>query len=414
MQFIKRVLSLWLAAAIVFSGSIGFADSARARDTKNTPLRAFADALNQPAGPQRYVDLMSEQGVHAQGLYITGPFVRYFGAQGVISAVRNAGLNAAVIDLKDDQGRVTFKTKVAQFQPQSKNLLRDVNALVRELKQANIYTIARVVCFNDNQLAAREPERAIHDKRPSKKIWKSWGTATHWLDPYNTKNHDVLLELTKEAESFGFDEVQLDYIRFPVDEGTQYAVYPSQIDKERRYVIRDFLKRVDEALSVPLGVDVFGLTAFHVGDKTGLGQSHEDWAPYVEVFSPMLYLNAMKSWGRQYPIGQGQELQRAQRLIQAGVAAMRQRLGAGPVIRPFLQAFPNGADYYDARFIREQLQGAYSGGAQGFLFWHPGSQYGMVQRSLSAGGNPYKRPKERAPQTSPAMQASLNSGPAAK
>jgi hypothetical protein len=61
------------------------------------------------------------------------------------------------------------------------------------------------------------------------------------------------------------------------------------------------------------------------------------------------------------------------------VKILRQRVGYGPVIRPFLQAFPNGADHYDPQFIAEQIGGARAAGADGFLFWHPGSNYGMVQ-----------------------------------
>jgi hypothetical protein len=61
------------------------------------------------------------------------------------------------------------------------------------------------------------------------------------------------------------------------------------------------------------------------------------------------------------------------------VSTLRARLGHGPVIRPFLQAFKQGADHYDGAFIAEQIRGARDAGADGFLFWHPGSNYGVVQ-----------------------------------
>ena len=39
--------------------------------------------------------------------------------------------------------------------------------------------------------------------------------------------HDLIVELAKEVEDLGFDEIQLEYIRFPVDEGTRFATFPA-------------------------------------------------------------------------------------------------------------------------------------------------------------------------------------------
>lgn len=348
------------------------------REPSKVRLGAKGTSSQTGSGALR-MDTITEQTRTARGLYFTGPFVRRFGVEGVIRGVRRARLNAAVIDLKDDRGRVTYDSHISILEEQEKHLLGDAKKLVSALKAAGIYTIGRIVCFNDNQLARREPARAILDGRPHRKNqpWISWGTATTWLDPYNKDNHALIVALAEEAQALGFDEVQLDYIRFPVDRATAHAHYPAQSSALRRYVLLGLLKQVDEVLRIPLGVDVFGLTAFRVGDPAGLGQSLEDWTAHVDVFSPMLYLNSMKSWGHR----EGEE-QRAYRLILAGVQTLRKRVGKNVVIRPFLQAFRNGADHYDGKFIREQILGAKLGGGDGFLFWHPGSSYGMVQRAL--------------------------------
>jgi hypothetical protein len=56
------------------------------------------------------------------------------------------------------------------------------------------------------------------------------------------------------------------------------------------------------------------------------------------------------------------------------------------VIRPFLQAFEQGADEYNEEFIAEQLRGARRGGADGYLFWNPGSVFSMVRRAVALHG----------------------------
>jgi hypothetical protein len=293
--------------------------------------------------------------------------------------VKNAGLNAAVLDLKDEQGRMVYATRIETLKPQTKRFIKDMPGFVAALKKAGIYTIGRIACFSDPQLPRREPERAVMDGRPGRvgQVWGvDWTRKNTWLDPYNERNHDLVVELAREAQSLGIDEVQLDYIRFPVDDATQYAVFPAEVETSRRFVLLGLLKRVDEALTIPLGVDVFGLTAFREGDRAGLGQVPELWARHVEVFSHMLYVNGMRQWVR----GDGE--QRAMRLINVAMKNLRRRLGHGPILRPFMQAFKQGADYYDARFIAEQVIGARNGGADGFLFWHPGSNYGTVRAGM--------------------------------
>jgi hypothetical protein len=381
----KKVVTVGLALSLL--GMPGVALAQRAHQSSGRHDVRPALRLPTPAPvDDALIDPVSEQGQRARGMYITGPYVRVVGASRVASSIRTAGLDAAVIDLKDGAGRVTYRTNVEILQPQVRNYLGDVRSLVRALKDEGIYTIARIVCFADPQLPARHPDRAIMDNRPRRSgPWRSWGTAGTWLDPYNRANHDMILELAREAEVFGFDEVQLDYIRFPVDDGIQYAAFPADDGRPRWRVLKDLLGRIDAAIRIPLGVDVFGLTAFDFGDTRVLGQNLEEWTEHVEVYTPMLYLNSMKTWGR----GQSQ---RDRQLVEAGVTQMRRRLGERPVIRPFLQAFAEGADDPGQGFIARQIVGARNGGADGYLFWHPGSRYSMLYEAAAGAARNVNRP----------------------
>ena len=365
----------------------------RAERSRSPARKAVASSPTKDVGHRFFeadplVDPVPHRGQTARGLYFNGPMVRRLGAAGIIRSVKGAGLDAAVLDLKDGQGRVMFDTRIEVLQPQKRIFVSDFKAVIAQLRQAGIYTIGRIVSFNDPQLPVRHPERAVMDGRPRRqgRVWANNGRRNPWLDPYNGKNHDLLVEFAKEAEALGLDELQFDYFRFPVDAATAFAHFPAQVDTPRRYVLLGLLRRIDSAIRIPIGVDVFGLTAFRKGDKAGLGQSLEDWAQHLEVFSPMLYVNGMTAWGRD---GQGQ---RAFRLVCAAITQLRRRLGHGPVIRPFLQAFPQGADYYTPEFIDEQIRGARVGGADGFLFWHPASNYGMVKRGMlgpARGASPF-------------------------
>ncbi|MCS6799445.1 MAG: putative glycoside hydrolase [Myxococcota bacterium] len=327
------------------------------------------------------IDPVSVRGQRARGVYVTGPFVRHHGLRGVLGLVRSTRTDAVVIDVKDGAGRVGHDTAIPELEPQQRGFLGDARALVAALREAGIYTIARVVCFADPQLPHRMPDRAILDARPNRqgRPWVSWGTGGTWLNPYDRRNHDMIVALAREVEALGFDELQLDYIRFPVDDGIRYAHFPGADDRPRWQVLRELLERIDLAIRIPLGVDVFGLVAFDFGRTDVLGQHVEQWTDVVEVISPMLYLHAMRNWGR------GLE-DRSARLVHAGISQLRGRLGAEPVIRPFLQSFPNSADNPDEQFILDQIRGARLGRADGYLFWHPGSNYALLRRAMQGPG----------------------------
>ncbi len=322
---------------------------------------------------QPFVDRISRRGQAARGLYFSYNYVRKFGARGILKTLERTRTNAAVIDVKDARGRVALDTAVDALKPQVVERPLGFRRLLGQLRKRGVYTIARIACFADPQLSRREPARAIRNERTDE-VWHSISTQGAWLDPYNRENHRVIVALAREAQAVGFEEIQLDYVRFPVDRATRWASYPAQAARPRYAVLRDLLRDADEALSIPLGVDVFGLTTLHEGDPSGLGQSLGDWTRHVEVISPMLYINGMRSWARG-------ARHRAGMLIERLASTLRVRVGDGPVIRPYIQAFRQGADHWGPAFIAEQIEAAREAHADGFLFWHPGSDYAMVRRA---------------------------------
>ncbi len=387
----SRLLGLLGALGVAMSGHRGVADQGAvdAEPVAADPtLSAAAEADANVAGhrgdleplwrDERFTDPVSTRGQNARGLYFNGPVTRRLGARGIVSTVLQANMNAAVIDLKDGEGRVTYDTQIPELQPQKHVFMKDPRGLIAQIKEQGVYTIARIVCFSDPYLPRNEPSRGVMDARPGKEgvLWASWGKRNTWLDPYNQANHQTITDIAKEAEAIGFDEVQFDYVRWPVDESVQFAHFPAQVETLRRFVLLGFLRRVDQAIRIPIGVDIFGIQAFHEGDTAGLGQVPEEWALHVDVFSPMLYVNRMP-WMRHI------KEHRAQHLMETAIGNLRRRIGAGPVIRPFMQAFAQGADNYDGGFIADQVRGARNGGADGFLFWHPGSNYSTVRAGMT-------------------------------
>ena len=55
----------------------------------------------------------------------------------------------------------------------------------------------------------------------------------YWVDPYRQEVWDYLLEVGTEAKDLGFDEVQLDYLRFPNEASAGQVVYDEAVIRGR-------------------------------------------------------------------------------------------------------------------------------------------------------------------------------------
>jgi hypothetical protein len=233
--------------------------------------------------------------VRARGIYLTGHSVgltsRY---ESLLELVESTELNALVIDVKDDHGLMSYPSGisiVAEVGADRKVPVRDMAAVLADLKERDIYTIGRVVIFKDPYLAEKKPEWAIQ-RQDGGGIWREKGVA--WVDPYEKNLWDYNIAIAREAALLGFREIQLDYVRFPENAARldREAYYPAQDHRGKDELIRDFIIYASQELepyNVYISADVFGVIATSWGDSDRIGQTWEMISPYVDYICPMVY-----------------------------------------------------------------------------------------------------------------------------
>ena len=169
-------------------------------------------------------------------------------------------------------------------------MINDWAAWMTWFHERKIYTIARIVVFQDEPLATAHPEWAVLEAETGA-VWRDRENLG-WTDPMREEVWDYNIALAVEAAQQGFDEIQFGYVRFPADGAIQQATFARENSQENRVAaITGFLAKAQEALApydVKLAVDVFGYTTWRT-DDTGIGQQLEAMAPYLDVLSPMLY-----------------------------------------------------------------------------------------------------------------------------
>ena len=304
----------------------------------------------------------------------------------IIQHIDETEINAVVIDVKDDNGRITFSmdSPVVSEIGAVKRFIPDIEGLMKKLKEHNIYTIARVVAFRDPYLPEYKPELAL--KLPDGSIYRdSKGLA--WVNPYKQEVWDYLVEVGIEASKAGFDEVQFDYIRFSTERGVNNVVYDEADTngRSKKDIITEFIEYAYDRLAdqgVFVAADVFGAIIGGGVDSDAVGQSYGDMADHLDYICPMIYPSHYGAgyFGIDHPDTQPYDT------ILAALKGSKEDLGDHGtnegrkiVVRPWLQDFTASyLDYYieyGDEEVRQQIQAVYDAGYDEWLLWSAACRY---------------------------------------
>lgn len=313
-----------------------------------------------------------------RALYASVPAVRR-NLAGLVAEIKECGMNAMVIDMKDDFGNLHFPTdnEIARGAGAVRKSL-DVRTLTASLRREGIHSIARVVVFKDPNLFRYDGNRhAIWNARTNAP-WRG-APGEYWVDPHSRLVQDYTISISRELAALGFDEIQFDYIRFPSDGPTHLCRYRHRRfeDGFKSELIGDFLERAKRAIPVPLSVDIYGFNAMYRFGNW-IGQDAEVIASIVDAVCPMVYPSHFGT--RYYRRFRGDE-HPYRIVLDSGIRA-RVITGEGAPIRPYLQAFKMLSPTWGPGYIRAQTDAVHDSGVSGFSFWNAKGEYDMVRRVL--------------------------------
>lgn len=357
-------------------------DIIAATDGENEEQCNIADAhMLQPQ-----IDLSSMRvPVKVKGIYLTGYSAGSQRFYQLLDLVNRTELNAMVIDIKNDSGIVTYKSRDEMVRFVGANQIiqiKDMEKRMAELKKNNIYTIARIVTFKDNKAAGMRPDLAI--KTASGQVWRD-RAGNGWLNPYNRESWEYILSISEEAVELGFDEIQFDYVRFPTD-GNRKIIDYGQAGKDETMedAIAAFLRYSTDRLNekgVYVSADIFGQVTTNTDDM-GLGQQLEKLTASTNVLSPMVYPSHYYPgvYGVAYPDYE------PYKIVFTSMDTAYKRMeelkyeGDKALMRPWLQDFTasylkQGYQVYGPNQVREQIQATYDSGVEQWLLWNAGNYY---------------------------------------
>ena len=307
----------------------------------------------------------------------------------IIAQIDRSELNAVVIDIKDDYGKVTYDM---QNLPQLKELesievsIEDMPGLMEKLKSHNIYCIARIVTMRDPHLARVKPEWMLTN--PDGTVYKD-NSGYPWVNPYKEEYWKYVLDIALEAGRDGFNEIQFDYIRFCTDKGASDCIFDEADvkDRDKTTVISELTAYLAENIrnaGYYMACDVFGTIIGSKLDSRAVGQDYPAMSSMADYICPMIYPShyGAGNFGIDHPdLDPYNAILGACKRSKYALASSIEEGAHVAQVRPWLQAFTatwlGKGNYmnYDKAAIRKEIQAVYDAGYDEWILWNPSVKY---------------------------------------
>lgn len=375
---------LWVtlaASSIIIAGCSNGSNNGNNDNKDTNKSEQTANQKNKVAYPKDGI----------KGIYVTSNSTQGEKIDQLIKYVKDAKLNAMVIDVKDDEGNVTMKFNTGNKLIDKNTMdIAEAKPLLKKLKDNDIYPIARIVTFKDTKLAKEHPEWSFKEKDGS--VWQN-GKGESFVNPFVKDVWKYNVNISKAAVKAGFQDIQYDYVRFP--EGFENEADQLDYDKgdyknsklskgdQRVDTVTNYLEYAHKELKpykVKISADVFGYSTL-VKNAPGIGQSFPKISKNVDAISSMIYPSHWSpgDFGLEAP--DTEPYKTVNRYIQKENSILDELGKKKPISRPWIQDFT--ASYlgegnykeYDAQALSDQVQALKDNGVNEFLLWNAGNDY---------------------------------------
>lgn len=273
----------------------------------------------------------------------------------LLALARQTAVNAFVFDTKQEGGEILYESSVGEANEiGAVSPSYDPHLRISEAHEQGLYTITRIVVFEDAIRVRARPEEKL---------------AGVWVDPRHRSARAYNIALAKEACELGFDEIQFDYVRFPSGRTAEISGQLDLTQEERVVAIANFLAEAAEALSplgCPVSADIFSIVV-SVPDDQGIGQRPEELSQELSALSPMIYPSHYSlGW-----LGLDDPNDHPYDVTADAIDDALARISDASVLRPWLQAF-----WWSDAQIRRAIQAAEDRGV-GWILWNVRSNFDL-------------------------------------
>lgn len=171
-------------------------------------------------------------------------------AGNAVARMEEAGGNAVVLTMKDTSGSLAYVSQIELARETgASGADLQVNEAISQLKEQDVYLVAKVECFRDDILPMEVPETALRTNSGYR-----WTTPekVHWLDPTSETVWSYLKDVCRELSDLGFDEVVLTGAAYPDEGHLEYLKVGTSYPANEEGGLAKVLDRFYEEMSVAM------------------------------------------------------------------------------------------------------------------------------------------------------------------
>jgi len=301
----------------------------------------------------------------------------------VIASSKSVNINLAVVELKGENGKVAYNSKVAAAQGSGivASGAPEGTITAQKLSAAGITPAAKISCFKDPVAPVFMFNAAVLYSGDHSIRWLD-SNGNRWLNPYSDKAQQYIIDLAKEAVSMGYKQIFLDNVEFPV--GTNQAWLgdnmPSREDALKAFVAK--VTQEVQAVGGKVSVIMPGNAAIgQIDPLSGQNQSIYSFnADYLSPnICPSLFFKASVTIGSTVITKPDQT---PGDTVSAAAQFLKQQSGAKITSTlPFIQAFTNTGlgdgffKQYTSADINAEITALKNAGINNFVLYSPQGVY---------------------------------------
>ncbi len=204
-------------------------------------------------------------------------------------------VTAVVIDMKTQSGTVTYRSdqiSVINAGAVNENAV-NLDARIKTAKDCGLDVIARIYAFEDSTAPYNAIDMAIRYESEDGILWLDDSVdngGKPWLNPYSDTAQKYILDIVFDAVDCEVDAIILDGLRFPENEGMEYAYFGVGVeDISRGEILSQFSKRIysstvitDTDLLIAFG-SYETVSGFDIYGESALAFSADGYVPNIDI-----------------------------------------------------------------------------------------------------------------------------------
>ncbi|MBQ5328195.1 MAG: hypothetical protein J6J15_03315 [Oscillospiraceae bacterium] len=294
-KIIKGVLIAVIVASLFGIGWFSYEPLMQAINDKNKEIIQQDPVPEKPAEP--VYQPVPEEFLEKETVAVTVPEEVLYSSIDFYSFIKSLDeeVTALVIDMKTSKGTVTYlsdQVSVINAGAVSENAV-NLDSRIKTAKNSGFDVIARIYAFEDSTAPYNAIDMAIRYESEDGILWLDDSVdngGKPWLNPYSDTAQKYILDIVFDAIDSEVDAILLDGLRFPENEGMEYAYFGVGTEEiSHGEILSQFSKRIYSSTVVTdtdllIGFESYEtVSASDIYGGTALDFSADGYVPNIDI-----------------------------------------------------------------------------------------------------------------------------------